>query len=109
MTLFLAGYIEGNGMQSYHCHTIFKLVVLYSSPHLPILYQLCNHVYHLVWEYVHCDYTCHRVCQAKQKLAKAFSIMCPKQAACWGKHSVLMLFRRSFCLQISSGGLSLWS
>lgn len=69
MILFLAGYIEGNSIQSYLCHIIFKLVVLYSS-HLPILYHLWIHVYHLVWEHVPCDYTCHGVCQAKQKLAK---------------------------------------
>lgn len=40
--------------------------------------------------------TLDRVCQAKQKLAKAFSILWPKQAARWGKCSVLMLYRCFF-------------
>lgn len=100
-------YFEGNSMQSYHCHTLFQLVWLYSSLPQPILYQLWNCMCHLAWEYICCDYTCHGVCQAKQKLAKAFSILCPKQTACCGKHLVMSLFRCLFCLQISLGGLSL--
>lgn len=101
-------YLEGNSMQSYHCQTLFQLILLYSSLPQPILYQLWNRACHLAWEYICCDYTCHGVCQAKQKLAKAFSILCPKQTACCGKHLVMSLFRCLFCLQISLGGLSLY-
>lgn len=100
-------YFEGNSMQSYYCHALFQVVLLYPSLPQPILYQLWNCVYHLAWEYICCDYTCHGVCQAKQKLAKVFSILGPNQTACCGKHLVMSLFRCLFYLQISLGGLSL--
>lgn len=76
------GYFEGNSMQSYHCHTIFQLVLLYSSLHQPVLYQLWNRVCHLACEYICCDYTCHGFAKLNRNWQKP-SPSCAQNSLLW--------------------------